>query len=240
MVHLASGLFLVYFWVPQTVFVVGGWGMPKPLLLILMYLFIPVAMEVWRHTVKGGKTFFMLRDYEEGRVAAYLWTVTAAVLLLLLTEVGIPQYIAGPCILVSSWGDPTLGEARSKRLRRRYIYTLGWIVCTLIFLLFRYWFPMALLAGFISVVAESFELEVSWGFREEMFRDFEKKSLPFKEIKKLNLSDRILKTDDNFVMIVIPFVILTLIWLAFNLWNIDWGFPSTELISEYPHPFFEI
>jgi len=97
-----------------------------------------------------------------------------------------PQQIAIPCILCACLGDPIIGEIRN-RFSKKYVYVVGFLICMSFFLISWYSVNLYLLI-FVSVVGG---LGAAIG-----------------EIKKIYW------LDDDFMIQILPAIILGLIWIA--------------------------
>ena len=193
--HLALGLIVVYYFFPPRVF-----GLHRDLLVIFLFIVIPVCIEYYR--LSSGKLFFGLRKYEKGKVASYLWFTTGAVILLIL----FPQQIAAPCILGAAIGDVVLGTTRT--FRRRYSFSITYIVLLIIFLIFKYEIVLAIVAAGIALISESMEIRVTSRFRPSLFYSRSKRKVsPYR-----NFFTILLKTDDDFMMQIVPAVFLTVVF----------------------------
>ena len=195
--HVALGTVIIYYLVPPIMFKIGPYSLSRDIVLILLYL-IPLGNEIQRHI--RGTTFFLLREHEKTRVASYLWFATGAVALILL----FPQYIAAPCIIATAIGDPVMGETR--HFRRRYTFSIAFLVCILAFLIFQYPLPLTLFAGAVTFMAESIEFKIEWKLRSTLFYSRSKQSVS----KYKRFFGHFLKTDDDFVMQIIPAMTLML------------------------------
>lgn len=220
MVHVFSASSLAYFWLPDPIFSLGPIPIPKPVFLFLLFLLIPVQMEIRRLSKRGR--FFMIRDYERGQVAAYFWTSTAIVSLLLLTEIGLPQWIAAPAILGGAIGDPLLGELR--RYGRAVTFIITGAVVTLIFLpWFAYQNPAPLLVPFLFsvlaaglvIISEYTTIDLRWKVRPELFETRRRKKAPLRK----TLEKGTVRIDDNLLMEIVPAAILTVIALSLFFWG---------------------
>jgi dolichol kinase len=171
--------------------------------------------------LKYGVVFLGLREHERHRVASYLWFTSGAVLLIAV----FPQQIAVPCILAAAIGDPVIGETR--RFRRRFAFSLGFLSCFLIFLLFGYPILLAVIAGGVTFIAESFEIEVQWGLREDLFKSRSRGRVS----KYRKLFDLVFKTDDDFVMQVVPAIIIGIVVMAGVTYSLHWLYLPEPLIT---------
>ena len=212
-VHLSSFLIIIYFIFPDIVFEIGSFRLHRALALVLLFFLIPFPLEVYR--LYKGSQFFMQRDHEKGTIAAYIWTLVGSMTLCLLTEVGLPEFIAIPIIICASLGDLLLGETRIlKRMRRRHIYSLAVLMCSFFYFVWLGNPIIAIIAGFLTVLSESLNVKVTWGLRKEMLYNLEHKHVILRKIKALNLSERLFHTDDNLMMQMIPLFFLLIMYLA--------------------------
>jgi len=118
-------------------------------------------------------------------------------------------------MLSASLGDPLLGEIRTiQGMRRRYIYSLAVLMCSFLYFVWLGNPILALMAGFITVMAESLNVRISWGLRKEMLYDLEHRHVILRRVKQMNLSERLFHTDDNLMMQIVPLVFLTVLFLA--------------------------
>lgn len=214
LVHISSSFLIVYFLFPTVVFEIGPFKMYRALLLLLLFLLIPLPIELVR--LHKGKVFLMLRETEKGHFAAYIWTLVGAMGLCFLTEIGLPEFIAVPILVSAALGDPLLGEIRIiTGFRRRHYYSLSVFVCSVIYFIWLGNPILALAAGFLTVVAESLNVELSWSLRNEMLHDLENRNFLLRGIKKTKVSNSFFRADDNLVMMVVPLLFLLLLYLVF-------------------------
>jgi hypothetical protein len=212
--HVSFGAVVLYYLFPKTIL-----GLPTWILLVAFITIPSVIMELWR--IKSHRLFYGLREHETHHVASYFWFVNGAVLLLIF----FPQYIAAPCILATAIGDPVIGETRL--LRRRWAFSIGFLVCFFSFLLFRYHWAFAAIAG---LIAESMTLEINWEFRDELFYSrSQKKVSRYKE-----WFDFIFKTDDDLMMQLIPALFIFLCVLFFQANGFSYLVPPNNIISQLP------
>lgn len=213
LVHISSSLLVVYFLFPDIVFQIGAFSMHRALFLLILFMAIPFPMEFWR--LHKGAMFYGQRSYERGNIAAYIWTLVGAITVCLLTEIGLPEFIAVPVMLSASLVDPFLGETRRIRgFRRRHIYSFAVMMSSLFYFIWLGNPVLAAITGFTTVVAESLNIKVNWGLRKEMLYDLEHRHIIFQKLKSMNPTDRLFYTDDNLMMQFIPLVFLTILYLT--------------------------
>jgi hypothetical protein len=150
-------------------------------------------------------------------VASYVWFTTGAVLLIAF----FPQQIAAPCIIGAAIGDPLLGMTR--KFRRRYTFSITYIALLAVFIIFQYRLELAVLAAGIMMVSESLEIRVKWQLRPTLFYSRSKKKVSHYR----NFFEVLFKTDDDFMMQIVPAVALAVIFLL-----IGWNHLPPELIQE--------
>lgn len=217
LLHAAFGGIILYYVMPTTIF-----SIPKWVLLIVLFSVPTIIMESWRLTHK--KAFFGMREHERYHVASYFWMINGSVILLLI----FPQFIAAPCILAAAIGDPVIGETRW--FRRRLSFSIGILTCVAIFVLFRYPLPIAILVGIITFLAESLNVEIIWEFREELFYSRSRRKVS----RRKELFDFIFKTDDDFMMQVVPAVVIYVMMLIFSANGWTWLMPPDNLLNPLP------
>ena len=212
--HMAFGAVIIYYLFPKTLF-----GHPAWLYLVVFISLPSIIIELLR--VKSRRIFFGLRDHERNHLASYFWFVNGAVILIIL----FPQYIAAPCILATAIGDPVIGETRP--FRRRLAFTIGVLICFLMFVIFRYPLLLAIIASAAAFIAESINIQVSWEFRNELFYSRSKKKVS----KYKDWFDFIFRTDDDFMMQIIPAIVIYFAVLFFQANGFASQIPPDGLIS---------
>ncbi len=242
LVHISSSLFVLYFYLPDVIVRIGPFELYKPVFLVLLYLLIPVQMEYRR--LRKGDSFFMLREYESSRAAAYFWTVSSSIMLCLLSEIGLPEYIAAPSILVSAMGDPLLGELRP--YHRRYSWGITYLVAFSIFYVFLAYGspnPLAMVlvasaAGFSTIFSESLNIRLVWGLRPEFFKDDLKER---KILKDLDITHAQIQADDNMLIQFGPAIVMLTAYLIANAYGLNvFPPPGTQFIPEMAQPLLSL
>ena len=134
----------------------------SPTQFISMFGLVAIILESLR--IKFGILIVGQREYEKHQTSALAWgAVSIALTIIALSPwEGSGDTHAGwltiPIILSLTFGDPAMGEARRMGLDNRMVYTIGTIICGLIwlgcgyFLGTPYW--MALLMGPLTMAAE--------------------------------------------------------------------------------------
>lgn len=212
--HLMFSLVIVYYLLPNTIF-----NISKDYYLIILIFLLPIFIEIYRLNL--GVKFYGLHDREKNHIASYVWFTTGATFLILF----FPQQIAAPCILATALGDPVIGL--TKPLRRRFIFSIAFLICLVIFILFKYDLLVAIFAAAVTFIAESFEFKIRARLRPNLF--WSRSKHKFSEYKRV--FDFLFRTDDDFMMQVIPAIALLILFSIFP-----------ELLPEkvlYPIPFLE-
>ncbi len=198
MFHLLFAFVIVYYLLPTTVI-----GIPTYILLIILIFLLPILIEIVR--LRSGVIFLGLHDHERNHVASYVWFTTGATILILF----FPQQIAAPCIIATALGDPVLGL--TKPLRRRFIFSITFLICLVIFIIFKYEIIIAIFAAVITFFAESFEFKIRARLRPNLFWSRSRHQFS----KYRHFFDFLFRTDDDFIMQIIPAVILLIIFSLF-------------------------
>jgi hypothetical protein len=105
--HAAVALILIYFALPNDIFVVA----PKRTVLLAALAFV-LVLEALRHA--GLLDFPTIRPYEQGRVSSFAFFAIAVVGAILL----FPEPIAAAVVLGTAVVDPLVGELRDRPLPR--------------------------------------------------------------------------------------------------------------------------
>ena len=193
--HIFTGAILVFYLFPDTIVGVPAWWY-----LVVLFIVVPISIEITR--LHKGTIFIGLRSFERGRVASYLWFTTGATILILF----FPQQIAAPCILATAFGDPAIGI--TKDMRRRYTFSIAIVILILIFVIFKYPLLLAIFAAGVTFIAQFIEFKIQWRVRKSLFWSRSKH-----EVSRYNkYFDFLFKTDDDFIMQVIPAVVLFILF----------------------------
>jgi dolichol kinase len=212
--HIALAAVLVYYIAPDIMFYVGSVPIHKNVVLFFLWC-VPLSVEVSRLWLRKLIPYLM-HEYERKRVASYFWFATGAVLLIYL----FPQEIAAPCITATAICDPIIGETR--RFRRRFAFSIGFLTCLLIFIIFRYHLLLAIFSASIVFIAESLDIEIHWGLREDLFMSRSKRKVS----KYKQWFDIVFKADDDFMMQVIPAIILLVTFVCCQYIGLTWLLPQ--------------
>lgn len=215
--HFSMGLILFYYLLPDLIL-----GIPKNYCFVGLFIILPIVIEILR--LSSGKSIFGLREHEKDHVASYVWFTSGAVILLIF----FPQQIAAPCILGASIGDPILGITRN--LRRRYTFSITYIILFLIFMVFHYYdtlvnFIIAGIASGILLISESLEFRIKWELKPHLFYSRSKKTIS----RNKRFFEFLFKTDDDFIMQIVTAVSLLIIYTI-----IGWHYMPPELLHVSP------
>jgi len=151
--HAFGVIFLFYYLIPKEV----NWLLFLKNWLPPALVILAISLEILRLKGKiSSDHFFGLRMYEKNRVGSYVFFAVGILILLRF----FPQQIAIPCILCACLGDPIIGEIRG-RLGKKYVYFLGFLVCTFFFVVT--WFKadirllliVSVVGGFGAIVGET-------------------------------------------------------------------------------------
>ena len=105
--HTVAACFVVYFLFPQEIF-----GIYRGTFIILFWLIV-ATIEILRF--KRGIKIIGLRDYEEKRIAGFVWFASGSCLLLGLYELDlVPQSFVIGTIIMAAYTDPLIGESTKK------------------------------------------------------------------------------------------------------------------------------
>ncbi|MEI6795757.1 MAG: hypothetical protein WCK39_02735 [Methanomassiliicoccales archaeon] len=107
MVHMCTPVFLIYYILPDPLWV-GGVSKQIGVIFIMVAALI---FEVYR--LRHQTKIIGMRDYEYHRVSAAAWTSVALTIVLLL----FPIQVAAPALFGMAWVDPLMGEMRMRKSR---------------------------------------------------------------------------------------------------------------------------
>jgi hypothetical protein len=198
--HLFFAFVILYYLFPPTLF-----GVPMYIYLVILVFILPLLIEAIR--LRTGRVFIGLHDHEANHIASYIWFTTGATILILF----FPQQIAAPCIVATALGDPVIGL--TKPYRRRFIVITTFLICLVVFLVFKYLILLAIIAAGIAVIAESFEFKIRIRLRPNLFWSRSKHRFS----SYTRFFDFLFRTDDDFMMQIIPAIILLVIFTVFPM-----------------------
>ncbi len=102
LVHISSPIFLIYYWLPDPLWV-GGPGRQVGLVFALL---LTLAFETFR--MSKQLQIIGMRPYESNRMSAAAWAGIALVFAFLF----FPLEVAAPAVFGMAWIDPLCGELR--------------------------------------------------------------------------------------------------------------------------------
>ena len=111
--HTVAACFVIYFLFPKYIL-----GFDRVYLVGIFWLSI-ILIEYFR--LNGAFTLDGMRDYEDTRVAGFVWFATGTCIILFFYEIGVfPEIFAISTIIMASFTDPLIGE-----VNRKYGYKEG-------------------------------------------------------------------------------------------------------------------
>jgi hypothetical protein len=111
LMHWILSLAIVYYWLPDPLFVEGVYRWH----VLLGAVLIACTVEFVR--LKRKKIFPGMRSYEKSRIASYVYAVIGAAIVLAIS----PDIIGVPCILGMALCDPIAGELRYSKINEMKI-----------------------------------------------------------------------------------------------------------------------
>ena len=123
--HTVAACFIIFFLFPQNIL-----GVERIYLVIIMWMII-ITMEYLR--LQDKFELVGMRDYEQKRIAGFVWFATGTSILFIFTEMGaFPQSIAIATIIMAAYTDPVIGEA-NRKLGGNWSLGLGFLCAFLIY-----------------------------------------------------------------------------------------------------------
>jgi len=111
--HTVAACFVIYFLFPKSFL-----GFDRVYLVGIFWISI-ILIEYFR--LNGTFTLDGMRDYEDTRIAGFVWFATGTCMILFFYEMGIfPEIFAVSTIIMASFVDPLIGE-----VNRKYGYKEG-------------------------------------------------------------------------------------------------------------------
>ncbi|MBC7108465.1 MAG: hypothetical protein H5T41_06745 [Methanomassiliicoccales archaeon] len=111
-VHMFTPAFLVYYFLPDPLWV-GGLERESALLLLLSIILVAEALRlIFKPRIIG------LREYEQYQICAAVWAAVGMALAFLF----FPLEYSAPVLMGMGWVDPLIGELRK---RKSYFYPLA-------------------------------------------------------------------------------------------------------------------
>ena len=144
--HTVAACFVIYFLFPQKIM-----GLDRIYLVILLWIII-LGIEYLR--LNKNLKLFGMRDYENERVAGFVWFASGTFIILGFYEMGaFPQSLAIATIIMAAYTDPVIGEANHK-LGDKWGLGLGFVCSFVIYQLIVGVIFYSLLGGLIAVLVE--------------------------------------------------------------------------------------
>jgi len=105
--HTVAACFVIYFLFPESIL-----GFDRVYLVGIFWISI-LLIEYFR--LKGAFTLDGMRDYENTRIAGFVWFATGTCMILVFHEIGLfPEIFAISTIIMASFVDPLIGEVNRK------------------------------------------------------------------------------------------------------------------------------
>jgi hypothetical protein len=110
--HTVAACFVIYFLFPKYIL-----NFDRVYFVIIFWLSI-ILIEYFR--LSGAFTLDGMRDYEDTRVAGFVWFATGTCMILFSYEIGMfPEIFAVSTIIMASFVDPLIGEVNRKYGNRK-------------------------------------------------------------------------------------------------------------------------
>lgn len=110
--HTVAACFVIYFLFPKYIL-----NFDRVYFVIIFWLSI-MLIEYFR--LSGAFTLDGMRDYEDTRVAGFVWFATGTCMILFFYEIGMfPEIFAVSTIIMASLVDPLIGEVNKKYGNRK-------------------------------------------------------------------------------------------------------------------------
>jgi|TARA_B100001094_G_scaffold103812_1_gene100107 hypothetical protein len=110
--HTVAACFVIYFLFPKYIL-----NFDRVYFVIIFWLSI-ILIEYFR--LSGAFTLDGMRDYEDTRVAGFVWFATGTCMILFFYEIGMfPEIFAVSTIIMASFVDPLIGEVNRKYGNRK-------------------------------------------------------------------------------------------------------------------------
>jgi len=105
--HTVAACFVIYFLFPESIL-----GFDRVYLVGIFWISI-LLIEYFR--LNGAFTLDGMRDYENTRIAGFVWFATGTCMILVFYELGLfPEIFAISTIIMASFVDPLIGEVNRK------------------------------------------------------------------------------------------------------------------------------
>jgi len=124
--HTVVACYVVYFLLPSTLFGIERFAFAAG------FWFATAAVETIR--LRSAREMPGMRDYEQRRIAGFLWFTSGTTLLLAAHEyLGVGQAVVMATIIAAAYTDPLLGELKP-RLPRQQAFGCGVVTAFLIYI----------------------------------------------------------------------------------------------------------
>ena len=111
--HTVAACFVIYFLFPKSIL-----GFDRVYLVVVFWISI-IFIEYFR--LNGAFILDGMRDYEDTRVAGFVWFASGTCMILFFYEIGVfPEIFAISTIIMAAFTDPLIGE-----VNRKYGYKEG-------------------------------------------------------------------------------------------------------------------
>ena len=125
--HTVVACYVVYFLLPSTLFGIGRFAFAAG------FWFTTATVETMR--LRSAREMPGMRDYEQRRIAGFLWFTSGTTLLLAAHEyLGVGQAVVMATIIAAAYTDPLLGELKP-RLPRQQALGGGVVTAFLIYII---------------------------------------------------------------------------------------------------------
>lgn len=144
--HTVAACFVIYFLFPEYIL-----GIQREYYILIFWIII-ATVEYLR--LKQGLKVLGMRDYENNRIAGFVWFATGTCMILGLYELDIvPQSLAIATIIMAAFTDPLIGEA-NRKFGERWGVGLGLICSFLIYQLIIGVLFYAIIGSIIAIISE--------------------------------------------------------------------------------------
>jgi len=144
--HTVAACFVIYFLFPEYIL-----GIQREYYILIFWIII-ATVEYLR--LKQGLKVLGMRDYENNRIAGFVWFATGTCLILGLYELDIfPQSLAIATIIMAAFTDPLIGEANEK-FGEQWGVGLGLVCSFLIYQLIIGVLFYAIIGSIIAIISE--------------------------------------------------------------------------------------
>jgi len=144
--HTVAACFVIYFLFPEYIL-----GIQREYYILIFWIII-ITVEYLR--LKQDLKVLGMRDYENNRIAGFVWFATGTCLILGLYELDIfPQSLAIATIIMAAFTDPLIGEA-NKKFGELWGAGLGLVCSFLIYQLIIGVLFYAIIGSIIAIISE--------------------------------------------------------------------------------------